>query len=405
MTFVTALESPLDGTRFPPATVCTTHRDRPLLVRYDLDAVRAAVTPADIARRPPTMWRYRELLPVPHHAAVSLGETMTPLIPAPRLAADLGLQTLHIKDESRLPTASFKARGMAVAVSMARHLGLHRLVIPSAGNAACALAAYAARAGLRAAAFLPADTPTPVIHDCIAAGARTFLVNGPITDCARLARAVSHQFQWFDMSTLREPYRIEGKKTMAFELAEQLDWSLPDAIIYPTGGGTGLIAMAKAFDELATIGWIPPDRRPRLFAVQSDGCAPIVRAFRQNHEFAEPWDAPSTTAWGIRVPAAIGDFLILRAIRATGGLAVAVPENQIEPARQHATALEGIPFCPETAACLLALRILLRDAHLRPDDHVVIFNTGSPTRYTPAGRPPLPALDPDTPPDILTDLA
>src|SRR4051794_11430371 len=287
--YVTHLESALDGTRLPAGQVHTVHQGRPLWVRYDLAAVRAAVTPADVAARPPNLWRYRELLPLPPDAEpVTLGEGLTPLLPCPRLGAALGLRRLLVRDESQLPTGSFKSRGMTTAVSMARHLGLKRLAIPTAGNAGGALAAYGARAGLEVFVFMPEDTPIINQMEAHLAGAKVFLVNGLITDCGRLVREGAARWGWFDMSTLKEPYRLEGKKTMGLELAEQFGWRLPDVILYPTGGGTGLIGMAKAFAELGELGWLRTAKRPRLVSCQSDGCAPIVRAFEKGERFAEP---------------------------------------------------------------------------------------------------------------------
>jgi len=396
MSYVTHLESALDGIKVPADRVQTVHTDRPLWVRYDLAAVRAAVTPGDLAKRPATMWRYRELLPVADDdAIVSLGEVITPLLPARRLGAELGLRDLWIKDDALLPTASFKSRGMALAVSMARQFGLKRLAAPTAGNAGGALAAYGARAGMETYIFMPADTPIANQLECVHAGARVYLIDGLITDCGRMVREGSEAMGWFDLATLKEPYRIEGKKTMGLELAEQLDWQLPDAILYPTGGGTGLIGMWKAFNELRELGWLRADQLPRMIAVQSDGCAPIVRAFERGERFAEPWTDPRTTAWGIRVPAAIGDFMILDAIRESAGTAVAVPEREIAAAQQQATSLEGISFCPETAACVLAARMLVQDGRLRPDEQVVMFNTASGLKYLPAEAPSLPILPPD----------
>ncbi len=312
----------LDGTILPADRPQTLHRDRPLWVRYNLEAAGCALSKATLETRPATMWRYRELLPYAEpERVVSLGETMTPLVECPRLGAHFGLSHLLVKDESRLPTGSFKSRGLAMAVTMAHQFGIRRLAIPTAGNAGGALAAYAARAGLEAFVFMPEDTPVINQYECHLAGARTFLVPGLITDCGRIVREGKEPLGWFDVSTLKEPYRIEGKKTMGLELAEQLEWLLPDVILYPTGGGTGLIGMWKAFDELAALGWLADDKRPRMVAVQSDGCAPIVRAFERGERFAEPFAGAHTIASGIRVPAAVGDFMMLDAIRASGGRA------------------------------------------------------------------------------------
>ncbi len=394
--FVTHLEAALDGTRLPARTVQTTHEGRPLLVRYDLAAVAGAVTRDALASRPRTMWRYRELLPVEDDGAiVSLDETMTPLLSCPRLAAALGAGLLSIKDESRLPTGSFKARGMAVAVSMAKQLGLTHVAAPTAGNAGGALAAYAARAGMACTVFMPDDTPVVNRLEAPLYGAKAYLVNGLINDCGRLVREGVETAGWFDMSTLKEPYRIEGKKTMGLELAEQLGWTLPNAIFYPTGGGTGLIGMWKAFDELAQLGWLEGDaeKRPRMYACQSSGCAPIVNAFDAGARFAAAPDAPHTIASGLRVPVAVGDFMILDAVRASGGAALAADEDAIVPMMRRASALEGLAICPETAACLVALERAIRVGTIGADEHVVVFNTAAVQKYVEAMDADLPRAD------------
>lgn len=398
--FVTHLESALDGTRLPADRAQTLHRDRPLWVRYDLAAVAAAMTRQSVAARPPTLWRYRELLPPADDAAiVSLGEGMTPLIDCPRLGRHFGLNHLAIKDESQLPTGSFKSRGLAMAITMARQFGISRVAIPTAGNAGGAMAAYAARAGMEAYVFMPDDTPAINQLECQLAGARTFLVNGLITDCGRIVREGKERAGWFDLSTLKEPYRIEGKKTMGLELAEQCSWQLPDVILYPTGGGTGLIGMCKAFDELAALGWLADERRPRMVAVQSDGCAPIVRAFESGQRFAETFSPAATIASGIRVPAAVGDFMILDAVRASGGRAVAVAEARIREWMSLGARLEGISICPESAACIGALERLVAEQWVRPDEHVVLFNTGAAQKYPEAMHVDLPRIDKDQPID------
>jgi threonine synthase len=398
--FVTHVESALDGTRLPADRVQTLHRDRPLWVRYDLAAAGRSLTKEALADRPPTMWRYRELLPPADDSSiVSLGEGMTPLVPCARLGAHFGLDRLWIKDESRLPTGSFKSRGLAMAISMARQFGVRRLAIPTAGNAGGALAAYAARAGMEAYVFMPDDTPAINQYECHLAGAHTYLVNGLITDCGRIVREGKQPLGWFDMSTLKEPYRIEGKKTMGLELAEQFDWRLPDVILYPTGGGTGLIGMWKAFDELASLSWLADARRPRMVAVQSDGCAPIVRAFEAGERFAAPFSPAATIASGIRVPAAVGDFMILDAVRASGGRAVAVEEGRIREWMSLGMRLEGIAICPESAACIGALERLVGEGWIRPDERVVLFNTGAAQKYPEAMRADLPRIDKDRPID------
>ncbi len=391
--FVTHLEAAIDGTVLPAGTVQTTHRGRPLWVRYDLDAIRAAVDRDSWRARPAGMWRYAELLPLSdQRAAVSLGETMTPLLEAPRLGAHLGLRSLFIKDELRLPTGSFKARGMAVAVSMARELGLERLAAPTAGNAGGALAAYAARAGLEAFVFMPADTPVVNRYEAALYGAHAYLVDGLITDCGAIVREGTEVMGWFDMSTLKEPYRIEGKKTMGLELADQLDWRLPDVILYPTGGGTGFIGMWKAFAELDALGWLERPMKPRMISVQSDGCAPIAAAFAAGERFAEPVTDPHTIASGIRVPAAVGDFMILDAARESGGAAIAVDEGRLPEWMRLANALEGIALCPEAAACIGALEGLVRDGEIDPDERVVVFNTGAAQKYVEAISVELPTV-------------
>jgi threonine synthase len=382
MSHVTHLEGAIDGTRLPARTIQTVHAGRPLLVRYDLDAVRASVAREDLARRPPDLWRYRELLPVEDPAHVTtLGEGMTPLLECPRLAEAVGVARLLVKDESQLPTGSFKSRGMAVAVSMARELGIRRVAIPTAGNAGGALAAYAARAGIECFVFMPEDTP--VVNRCEAAlfGARTFLVDGLIGDCGAIVRDGKERMGWFDMSTLKEPYRLEGKKTMGLELAEQLGWTLPDAILYPTGGGTGLVGMAKAFAELEALGWLDSDNRPRFFACQASGCAPIVRAFDSGARFAEPAQDPRTIASGLRVPSAVGDFLILDAVRVSGGAAIAAAEERIPEWMRLATRLEGISLCPEAAVCLGGLETALARGAIGREHTVVLFNTGAAQKY------------------------
>ena len=396
---ISHLESAIDGTLLPADRVQTMHRDRPLWVRYDLPAVGKALTKEMLRDRPATMWRYAELLPVDEAGAVSLGETMTPLVHCPKLGARYGLSDLWIKDESRLPTGSFKSRGLAMAVSMARRLGIRRVAIPTAGNAGGALAAYAARAGMEAFVFMPADTPIVNQYECRLLGAKTFLVDGLITDCGRIVREGREPAGWFDMSTLKEPYRIEGKKTMGLELAEQCDWRLPDVILYPTGGGTGLIGMWKAFGELAALGWLEGDKLPRMVAVQSDGCAPIVRAFDQGERFATPFADAATIASGIRVPAAIGDFMILDAVRASGGRALAVSEGRLREWMALAAEAEGIAVCPETAACVGALERLAAEGWIKPDERVVIFNTGAAQKYPEAMAVDLPRLAPGDPPD------
>ena len=354
---------------------------KPLLVRYDLKAAAVSLTKDNLKSRGPDLWRYRELLPVDDDEnIVSLGEGFTPLLQATRLGAQLGFSQLYIKDEGQNPTQSFKARGMAAAVSMAKELGATKLAVPSAGNAAGALAAYAARAGLEAHIFMPQDTPRANVIECEQTGAHVNLMEGLITDCgAEVARRKEAE-GWFDVSTLKEPYRIEGKKTMGYELAEQFDWQLPDVIIYPTGGGTGLIGMWKAFAEMEQIGWIG-SQRPRMVTVQAAGCAPIVRAFEAGKRFADEFPNAHTTASGLRVPRAIGDFLILDALRASGGTAIAVTDEELIEATKEIGAAEGVFCAPEGAACLPALRKLMAGGAVKPHERVVLFNTGSGVKY------------------------
>lgn len=354
---------------------------KPLLVRYDLRRAAQSLTKQSLVGRRADLWRYREVLPVDRSDnIVSLGEGWTPLIKAHRLANRLGLTELYIKDESRNPTQSFKARGMTTAVSMANELGVKKLAVPSAGNAAGALAAYAAAAGLECFIFMPRDTPRANIVECEQTGAHVTLVDGLITDCgAELARRKDAE-GWFDVSTLKEPYRVEGKKTLGYELAEQLNWVLPDVIVYPTGGGTGLIGMWKAFDEMQSMGWIGPER-PRMVTVQAAGCAPIVRAFNAGKRFADQFPNAATVASGLRVPKAIGDFLILDALRQSGGTAVAVTDEELTAAIGEIGAAEGLFCAPEGAACLPALRKMLAAGEVKSDERIILFNTGSGVKY------------------------
>ena len=355
---------------------------KPLLARYDLAAAGRALTPADLAVREAGLWRYREVLPVRDlKFKLCLGEGWTPLNHARRLGEAVGFAGLYLKDEGLNPTGSFKARGLSVAVSRARELGVESVSIPTAGNAGCALSAYAALAGMEAHVFMPADVPKPFLNECRALGARVTLIDGLITDCGRAAREVLEKHGRFDVSTLKEPYRIEGKKTMGYELAEQLNWRLPDVIIYPTGGGTGLVGMWKAFDEMGRLGWLGP-RRPRLVAVQSDGCAPMVKAFLDGREFGEPWADARTIADGLRVPAAIGDFLILRALRESRGTAVAVPDAAILEATDLIGRTQGIWSAPEGGATLAAFLELRKQGWIGAGETVVLFITGSGAKYS-----------------------
>ena len=369
--------------------VCTSC-GKPLLARYDLDKAARTLTRESLRTRAADMWRYREVMPVSDDAnIVTLGEGWTPLLPARSLAAALGIDDVFIKDESLNPTQSFKARGMSAAVSMARELGVKKVAAPSAGNAGGALAAYAARAGMEAHIFVPRDTPRANVVECEQLGAHVTLVDGLITDCGAEVARLKDAEGWFDVSTLKEPYRVEGKKTLGYELAEQLEWTLPDVIVYPTGGGTGLVGMWKAFDEMERLGWIG-SARPRMISVQSASCAPIVRAFEKGERFAEMFPDASTVASGLRVPKAIGDFMILDAVRASGGVAVSVTDKELLAAVREIGAAEGVFASPEGAACLPALRKLRSRGMIDRRERVVIFNTGAGIKY-------LEALDTSSP--------
>ena len=381
-TFVTHLECSLTGERYAADQLHgLSAAGKPLLVRYDLAVVRAALTKDVLAQRPMDLWRWRELLPVRNTAnIVSLGENATPLVALPRTAARLGGAHLIAKDEGRLPTASFKARGLVMAVSMAKELGVTQIAMPTNGNAGAALAAYAAVAGMEAIIFCPDDTPEINVREIAAQGARVYRVNGLIDDCGAIVGQGAKERGWFDFSTLKEPYRIEGKKTMGLELAEQLGWELPDAIFYPTGGGTGLIGMWKAFDELEQIGFIG-SKRPKMFAVQAEGCAPMVRAFDAGVEFAQRWEDAHTIAMGIRVPRAVGDFLILRAVRESGGAALAVSDAAIMAAVRDVARDDGLLLCPEGGATLAAYSRALDEGLIGRKDRAVLFNCASGLKY------------------------
>ncbi len=381
-TFVTHLECAQTGEHHAADEVHNLSRaGKPLLVRYDLAGVHQALTRASLLPRPPDLWRYRELLPVRSvNDIVSLGEAMTPLIRLPKLAARLGGGELLVKDEGRLPTGSFKARGLVMAVSMAKAFGISHMAMPTNGNAGAALAAYASRAGIKTTIFCPEDTPEVNVREIGLQGASVYRVNGLIDDCGKIVGEGKAKVGWFDVSTLKEPYRIEGKKTMGLELAEQLGWQVPDVIFYPTGGGTGLIGMWKAFAELEAIGFIG-SKRPRMVAVQADGCAPIVRAFEAGAEHAPRWDNAQTIASGIRVPQAIGDFLILRAVRESGGFAIAVSDDAIATAIDDVARTEGFLMCPEGAATYAAYQQSLKDGRVARDEQAVLFNCASGLKY------------------------
>jgi threonine synthase len=381
--FVSHLECSLTGERYEADRLYNlSGAGKPLLVRYDLAGVRRALSREALAERPPTLWRYRELLPVRRPAnIVALGELMTPIVPLPRIAGRVAKGgEILVKDEGRLPTGSFKARGLALAVSMAKELGVTHMAMPTNGNAGSAMAAYCARAGLKATVFCPDDTPAVNVREIAMQGAAVYLVNGLIDDCGRLVAEGEKTVGWFNCSTLREPYRIEGKKTMGIELAEQLGWQVPDVIFYPTGGGTGIIGMWKAFAELEAIGWIGR-KRPRMVVVQAAGCAPMVKAWQAGEEHAPRWQDAHTFAAGIRVPQAIGDFLILRAVRESGGFAVAVDDAAIAAAWHEVAAAEGLLLCPEGAATYAAYKQAVADGRVKPGERAVLFNCASGLKY------------------------
>jgi threonine synthase len=385
--FVTYLECSLTGERYEGGRLQgLSEAGKPLLVRYDLAAAAASLSHEEIDSREPTMWKWRELLPVPDGVdSVSLGEPQTPIVPLTRTARRAGATELLVKDEGRLPTGSFKARGLAMAVTRAKHFGVERIAMPTNGNAGAALAAYGARAGISTVVICPAETPEINIRETAAYGADVWVADGQIDECGRLVREGAAEGRWFDCSTLKEPYRLEGKKTMGLELVEQLGWRVPDAIFYPTGGGTGLIGMWKAFAEMEAVGLIGAER-PRMYAVQAAGCAPMVRAFERGEEFAERWEHAATVATGIRVPAAVGDFLILRGGHAdtggeSGGAAIAVDEKSILQALEDAARDDGMLLCPEGGAVLAGWRQALERGLVEREERVVVFNCANGNKY------------------------
>jgi threonine synthase len=381
-TFVTHLECSATGERYAADALHNLSRaGKPLLVRYDLAGVRKALSKDALATRPHDLWRYRELLPVRRLGdIVSLGEAVTPVVAMGKLAKSLGASEILVKDEGRLPTGSFKARGLVMAVSMAKALGVAHMAMPTNGNAGAALAAYASRAGIKTTIFCPEDTPEVNVSEIALQGASVYRVNGLIDDCGKIVAEGKAKVGWFDTSTLKEPYRIEGKKTMGLELAEQLGWQVPDVILYPTGGGTGLIGMWKAFAELEAIGFIGK-KRPRMVAVQAAGCAPMVRAYEAGEEHAPRWENAHTIAAGIRVPQAVGDFLILRAVRESGGFAIAVEDDAITAALDEVARAEGFLMCPEGAATYAAWKQALADGRIRRDEQAVLFNCATGLKY------------------------
>ncbi|HVD73066.1 MAG TPA: threonine synthase [Xanthobacteraceae bacterium] len=387
-TFVTHLECSMTGERYPADELHNlSHAGKPLLVRYDLAGVKKSLSREALAQRPHDLWRYRELLPVRRiEDIVSLGEAVTPIVAMPKLAKMLATTEILVKDESRLPTGSFKARGLALAVSMAKALGVAHMAMPTNGNAGAALAAYASRAGIKTTVFCPQDTPEVNVREIALQGGDVYRVNGLIDDCGKIVTQGQAKVGWFDTSTLKEPYRIEGKKTMGLELAEQLGWELPDVVLYPTGGGTGLIGMWKAFAELEAIGFIGK-KRPRMVAVQAAGCAPIVRAYDAGAEHAPRWEDAQTIAAGIRVPQAIGDFLVLRAVRESAGFAIAVADAAISAAIDEVARAEGLLLCPEGAATYAALKQGIADGRIRRDERALLFNCATGLKY------PMPPVD------------
>jgi threonine synthase len=399
--FLDHLQCTVCGCNFSPdevRTVCS-ECGKALFARYDLAAAGKSIR-RKFTGRPATMWRYRELMPVRKEAnIISLGEGMTPLLRVRRLGNTYGFDRLFIKDEGLNPTGSFKARGMSAAVSRAKELGVRKIAVPSAGNAAGALAAYGAAAGIEVSVFMPADAPEINKVESSVCGARVYLVDGLISDAAKIVRQAGPQRGWLDISTLKEPYRVEGKKMMGFELAEQLDWHLPDVIIYPTGGGTGMIGMWKAFDELEQLGWIGKER-PRMISVQAAGCAPIVRAWQKGLTESEPWEDAHTIAAGLRVPHAFADYLILRSLRDSGGTAIAVADEDILECMCEVARLEGLFVCPEGAATVVAFKQLAVRGELDPQERVVLFNTGSGLKYGDLIQAEFRRLDPSNLVDI-----
>ena len=358
------------------------HEKRPLWVRYDLEAIAANLTKQELAQRPQEMWRYREMLPVGDDIQpVTMTEPVSPVVDVPRFAASLGLRHVGIKDESRAPTNSFKCRGLSMAVTFARHFGFDTVAMASNGNAGGALGLYAARAGMKSVVFMPEDSMVTNMVECSFAGAQIFKANGLIDQCGKAIREGHDSGYWFDVSTMKEPYRLEGKKTMGLELAEQFDWELPDVILYPTGGGTALIAMWKAFEELEEMGWLKSNKRPRLISVQSDGCQPIVDAFNAGERFSTRANDAHTWASGLRVPISLGDFMVIDAVRASGGKCVSASEKRIEEWQRLVCESEGVFICPETAVCIGALEEMCANNEIAEDEKVVIFNTAAGQKY------------------------
>ncbi len=388
------LECSRTGERFPPGRLMNlSPAGAPLLARYDAEAASRTLDMRNMASRPPSMWRYHEMLPAPDEdAVVTLGEGMTPLLEMPRLQKALGFSRLRMKDEGLNPTGSFKSRGLSAAITMARRLGVRKIAIPTAGNAGGAAAAYAARAGIRASVFVPEQAPGVHKVECALAGADVTVVRGYIHHCAEIVAARTPAEGWFDLSTFKEPYRAEGKKTMAYELVEQSGGEVPDVILYPTGGGTGLVAMWRAFGELEALGWID-GRRPRMICVQAEGCAPLVRAYERGEDASSAWENPTTAVSGLRAPQVLADFLCLRAIRESGGTAVAVSDEMMWEAQRMAGASEGTLICPEGGACVAALGVLRERGDVGRDERIVAFNTATGLKYADMIEADVPAID------------
>jgi threonine synthase len=399
MSYLTNLECSSCGRIHDASKVQTVCEDcgKPLFGRYDLESVREEVAPRDFVGRESTMWRYWELLPIKDRRnCISLGEGWTPLIPTPTLGEEIEHSNLWVKDEGLIPTGTFKARGMAAAISKAKELGIERVALPSAGNAAGAITAYAARGGLEAYVFMPEDAPKVNKVESEIVGAKVILVKGLITDAGKLVKEGTERMNWFNVATLGEPYRVEGKKTMGMEVAEQMDWELPDVIVYPTGGGTGIIGMWKAFEEMENMGWIGSER-PRMISVQASGCAPIPKAYEEGRMESEFWEGAETLAAGLRVPKALGDFLVLRAVRESKGSAIAVSDEKILEAQRMIARTEGLFICPEGAATLAGLQQLLSEGEIDGDERVVLFNTGTGLKYADLYQVKAPIIDPDEP--------
>ena len=394
--FITHFESAIDPSVSLPAD-CeqTMHENRPLWSRYDLEGVRGSMTKSALLERPRDMWRYRELLPIGDEIEpVSLNKSMSPVIACPSFAKQMGMQHVWIKDESQLPTCSFKCRGMSLATTMAKHFGQTRIAMASNGNAGGAMGMYAARAGMQSVCFMPHDTPIVNQTECYFSGAKLFVTNGLIDESGKRIREGHNRGLWFDISTLKEPYRLEGKKTMGLELAEQFNWELPDVILYPTGGGTALIAMWKAFEELREMGFLTSETMPRMYAVQSDGCQPMVTAFEAGQRFAKRHENAHTIASGMRVPAALGDFMVLDTVRASGGAAISVEETRLIEWQKKVSSAEGIIICPEAATCIGGLEKLIEQNQVSRDERVVIFNTAAGQKHFGKGDPlDVPSID------------